>query len=135
MRNLFFSLLTITILYATSASAQDENVTYADDSVPYEESAFDQANIDTTYTDANDIAPYKESTIQIETDTQSRLWLKLQASGALAGTRYKLPGQTATQTYQRYLKSFTHPIPLQFNLGGGGSGTSGSGSSGMSSVR
>lgn len=68
----------------------------------------------------------------IQAPTQTHLWMKLQSSGAVAGTRYKTPGQTATQIYQRYLKSFTHPIPERFNRSSGGSGSgSGSGSSSM----
>lgn len=65
----------------------------------------------------------------IEAETQTHLWLKLQASGAIAGTRYTTPGQTATHIYQRYLKSFTHPIPEHFSRessGGSGSGSSSS---------
>lgn len=65
----------------------------------------------------------------IEAPTQTHLWLKLQSSGAIAGTRYKTNGQTATQIYQRYLKSFTHPIPEHFKQSSGGSGSGSSSSS------
>jgi hypothetical protein len=52
----------------------------------------------------------------ITADTETGLWLGLQSSGTIAGRRYVLPGKEATQIYQRYLKSFEHPIPEQFNF-------------------
>lgn len=47
-------------------------------------------------------------------EPETRTWLALQTSGSMAGSRFTTPGQTATQIYQRYLKSFSHPIPNKF---------------------
>lgn len=86
---------------------------------------------DTYLPETEEIMPASEIPIPQEADTQSRLWLQLQSSGAMAGSRYTLPGQAATLVYQRYLDSFSHPIPEQFELEDGDSG----GSSGSSSGR
>lgn len=43
-------------------------------------------------------------------DTTRRL-LSLQAQGTHAGKQLPIPGQQASASYQRYLKSFEHPIP------------------------
>lgn len=58
-------------------------------------------------------------------DPETRTWLNLQTSGSMAGTHYKTSGQTATQIYQRYLKSFTYPIPEKFEREPSTSGSSG----------
>lgn len=59
---------------------------------------------------------------------QAREWLDLQASGRQsAQTTPPLPGDVAGHIYQRYLKSFDHAIPDQYQRekfvqgGGGGS--------------
>lgn len=45
----------------------------------------------------------------------TRAWLNLQAGGTAAqGAARPLPGEVADAVYQRYLQSFTHPIPEQF---------------------
>lgn len=62
------------------------------------------------------------------TESETRAWLNMQSSGELAGNKYKLAGQTATQIYQRYLKSFTHPIPAEFNNNKNSSGSASIGS-------
>src|SRR5882757_1500598 len=65
--------------------------------------------------------------------SQTRLWLSTQASGTNSVTEERpMPGEVATLVYQRYLQSFTHPIPERFTsdsftAGGSGSNT-GSGS-------
>jgi hypothetical protein len=48
--------------------------------------------------------------------TQTRAWTKMQAGGAAAekGPPRGMPGEVADRVYQRYLQSFTHPIPEQF---------------------
>jgi hypothetical protein len=48
--------------------------------------------------------------------TQTRAWTKLQAGGAAAekGPPRGTPGEVADRVYQRYLQSFTHPVPEQF---------------------
>lgn len=63
----------------------------------------------------------------------TRYWTSLQVSGA-AATRDErpLPGEVATKIYERYVQSFTHPIPERFSRdsfssGGGGGGGSGGG--------
>ena len=46
---------------------------------------------------------------------QSQHWLDIQTSGALAtDTQREMAGPVAERVYQRYLDSFTHPIPEQF---------------------
>lgn len=46
---------------------------------------------------------------------QTRAWLDLQASGTQASTAERpMTGELAERVYQRYLDSFTHPIPEQF---------------------
>lgn len=112
MRHLYLTLLT-TLAFNAFADAESEPI------------------LDTYLPETEEIMPATEIPIPQEADTQSRLWLQLQASGAIAGNRYLLPGQAATLVYQRYLDSFSHPIPEQFELGDGDSG----GSSGSSSGR
>jgi len=52
----------------------------------------------------------------IVADTETGLWMQLQSSGRIAGPRYTLSGKAATNIYQRYLNSFRHPIPEQFDF-------------------
>jgi hypothetical protein len=52
----------------------------------------------------------------ITADTETGYWLQLQSSGAIAGPRYTLPGKAATNIYRRYLDSFTHKVPEQFDF-------------------
>lgn len=61
--------------------------------------------------------------------SQTRYWLATQASGASSVTEARpMPGEAATLVYQRYLNSFTHPIPERFGSDSfstkGGSGSS-----------
>ena len=45
----------------------------------------------------------------------TRNWLAIQTSGAYAVTEDRpMPGEAATLVYQRYLNSFTHPIPERY---------------------
>lgn len=45
----------------------------------------------------------------------TRFWLQLQRSGQEASTTERpMPGEVAERVYQRYLESFTHPIPSTF---------------------
>ena len=45
----------------------------------------------------------------------TRAWTSLQTSGAAASSEPRpLPGEAAKNTYERYLKSFAHPIPEKF---------------------
>ena len=47
--------------------------------------------------------------------SQTRLWLATQTSGTYAVSDERpMPGEVATLAYQRYLKSFTHPIPERY---------------------
>lgn len=41
-------------------------------------------------------------------------WLELQRSGKAAGSRPTLTGEEMQRIYDRYLDSFTHPIPETF---------------------
>jgi hypothetical protein len=74
-----------------------------------------------------------------EFGAQTEAWLNLQTSNsASVASTPPLPGEVATRIYERYLKSFTYPIPVrlssdQFNTsstgsGGGGAAASSSGS-------
>jgi hypothetical protein len=63
----------------------------------------------------------------IVADTETGLWMQLQSSGRVAGPRYTFPGKVATQIYQRYLNSFTHKIPEQFDFKRSSVSRSGSG--------
>lgn len=62
--------------------------------------------------------------------SQTRYWLATQTSGASSVTDPRpMPGEVASMVYERYLKSFTHPIPERyeadtFSTKGGGSGSS-----------
>ena len=62
----------------------------------------------------------------------TRAWLDVQRSGQEAGLTHPLGAEAANLGHQRYLKSFTHPIPEfyrppqeGFKSGGGGGGGSG----------
>lgn len=47
--------------------------------------------------------------------SQTRFWLATQASGVSSVTEERpMPGEAATLVYQRYLTSFTHPIPERY---------------------
>ncbi len=63
----------------------------------------------------------------IVADTETGLWMQLQSSGRVAGPRYTLSGKAATNIYQRYLNSFRHPIPEQFDFKRSSVSRSGSG--------
>jgi uncharacterized protein DUF3613 len=75
-----------------------------------------------------------------EFGAETQAWLNLQTSNsASVSSTPPLPGEVATRIYERYLKSFTYPIPVRFTTdefnttssgasGGGASSSSGSGS-------
>lgn len=47
---------------------------------------------------------------------QTRHWLELQKKGQVSSPNSQaLPGPAAAQIYQRYLNSFSHPIPEYFS--------------------
>ncbi|MBI2383566.1 MAG: DUF3613 domain-containing protein [Gammaproteobacteria bacterium] len=47
---------------------------------------------------------------------QTAKWLDLQRSNhAALGAARPLPGDAADRIYQRYLKSFSHPVPESYN--------------------
>lgn len=59
---------------------------------------------------------------------ETRAWTELQASGSAAtGDARPMPGEVADAVYQRYVNSFKHPIPQQFQQTSGSEGSSGSG--------
>jgi|GEM_PF-1813122 len=70
--------------------------------------------------------------------SQTEAWLSMQLNPAYtANDPRPIPGEVANKTYVRYLNSFSHPIPEQFERqsfsssgGGGSSGSSASSSSG-----
>lgn len=45
---------------------------------------------------------------------QTRAWVKLQESPSGKAAVRGLPGEAADRVYQRYLQSFTRPIPERF---------------------
>lgn len=60
---------------------------------------------------------------------QTRAWVSLQESGAAASkVERPLSGEAGTRVYERYLRSFEHPIPEQFERQSFSSGSSGGGS-------
>jgi hypothetical protein len=63
--------------------------------------------------------------------SQTRYWLTTQTSGASSVTDQRpMPGEAASLVYQRYLNSFTHPIPERFEADSFSTRSSGSGGSG-----
>lgn len=64
--------------------------------------------------------------------TETRAWVQLQKNGKAASKQKRpVPGEVAEKSYERYVKSFDHPIPEtysreSFNSSGGGSGSSSS---------
>ncbi len=118
MPRLHFALLTA-VLAASSAVAQDAPPGVEEYFMPETDESLMQES-----------AP---SSAMPEAETQTGRWLRLQGSGAMAGSKYTIPGQIATLSYRRYLNSFRYPIPRQFSFGGGmTSGTTGGGGGGMS---
>ena len=50
-----------------------------------------------------------------EQGEQTEKWLRLQrTNNATLGAERPMPGEIAEQVYQRYLKSFTQPVPEVF---------------------
>lgn len=49
--------------------------------------------------------------VQTQVGDTTRQLLSMQAQGTHAGKHLPIPGQEASASYQRYLKSFEHPIP------------------------
>ena len=62
-------------------------------------------------------------------DTTRQL-LRIQAQGTRAGKHLPIPGQEASASYQRYLKSFEHPIPEFYETAVSKSGGDSTGSAG-----
>ena len=62
--------------------------------------------------------PASDNSTAASTDgfgSQTRLWLATQTSGANSVTEERpMPGEVATLVYQRYLNSFTYPIPERY---------------------
>lgn len=55
----------------------------------------------------------------------TRLWLDRQSQGSQASAKAQtLPGPAMEKIYERYLKSYTHPIPEHFERENLGAGTS-----------
>ncbi|PMQ06483.1 hypothetical protein DyAD56_05735 [Dyella sp. AD56] len=71
--------------------------------------------------------PVADATPQIGDVT--RQLLSMQAQGTHAGKLLPIPGQQASASYQRYLKSFEHPIPEFYEAAVSKNSTGGSGSS------
>lgn len=72
-------------------------------------------------------APAPAPPVRLKAGDATRQLLQLQASGAQAGRALPILGDQATASYQRYLKSFDHDLPVFFEnnvgksiQGGGG---------------
>ena len=64
---------------------------------------------------AEDAATAQQEAPPAQVGDETRAWLQLQASGAASVTTpATTSGEVADRVYQRYLKSFEHPIPEQF---------------------
>lgn len=78
------------------------------------------------------LLPLAASAAEQKVGEQTRAWLDLQRSNNAAyGAVRPMPGDVADKVYERYLNSFTHPIPEfykrdRFVQGGGSSGGGGS---------
>lgn len=63
---------------------------------------------------------------ELQPGAETRSWIELQTrAGESPAAPRPMAGEVADQVYQRYLKSFSHPIPEQFDRqkfveGGGG---------------
>jgi hypothetical protein len=65
---------------------------------------------------------------------QTRFWLATQTSGVYSVTEERpMSGEAASLVYQRYLNSFTHPIPERYESDSFSTNSSGSGGGSMSS--
>lgn len=66
-----------------------------------------------------------------ELGAEVRAWTELQKSGnASLGAIRPMPGEIADRVYERYLQSFTRPIPEQYGRESFVGGSSGGGSGG-----
>ena len=93
-----------------------------------------QPSAETPATAAQPVPNLDAAPADTEVGDVTRQLLVMQRQGTHAGKALPIPGQEASASYQRYLKSFEHPIPefyegaVSKNIGAGGntSGTSGS---------
>jgi hypothetical protein len=69
--------------------------------------------------------------VNTEVGSTTRLLLSMQSQGNNAGKSLPIPGQEASASYQRYLKSFEHPIPEFYEAAVSKNAGSTSNSSGM----
>lgn len=76
------------------------------------------------------VCAYADGDAQPRLGDEVRAWTDLQKSGAASITESRpMPGEVADKVYDRYLQSFSHPIPQTFERGSFvGSSGSGSGS-------
>lgn len=78
---------------------------------------------------ATDNAAADSTAANSDVGDTTRMLLGMQRQGTHAGKPLPIPGQEASASYQRYLKSFEHPIPefydttMSRNGNGGNSGT------------
>jgi hypothetical protein len=72
-------------------------------------------------------AAFASADAKYQLGTEARAWTDLQKNGrASLGSVRPMPGEVADKVYDRYLQSFSHPIPEAFEresfVGSGGSG-------------
>lgn len=67
--------------------------------------------------------PGRQSSEQPVTGAETRAWLSLQKSGTAAPSDPRpMSGEVGERVYERYLESYTRPIPEAFEREGFGSG-------------
>lgn len=71
------------------------------------------------------------STATTDVGSTTRQLFAMQSQGTNAGRPLPIPGQEASASYQRYLKSFAHPIPEFYETAVSKNGGLGASSSGM----
>lgn len=121
------TILLTAMLMAGAASAQDETAAIPSSPVTTSEAPAAAAACPCAEGATIDLgsAPEPESVVTIApTSTAStatgfgssaRSWVDLQTSGSAASvTARPLPGDAATNAYERYANSFKHPIPESF---------------------
>lgn len=118
------TILLTAMLMAGAATAQDDTAAIpssptsseaASGSCPCEEAATIDLGAAPEPESVVTIAPTPTAAVNVGFGANARNWMDLQASGSAASvTARPLPGDAATNAYERYANSFKHPIPESF---------------------
>lgn len=121
------TIVLMAMLATGSAFAQDETVAISSSPVTSTEAPADAAACPCAEASTIDLgaAPEPESVVTIAPASAAapltgfgsgaRGWVELQTGGSAASvTARPLPGDAATNAYERYANSFKHPIPESF---------------------